>query len=95
MYANFILDYCPLKDENHRVLVVVGGDKLSYFEDAGAPVASILETQILLNSVISNASAGAKFSSFDIKDFFLATPMEKPKYMTLMWKHIPEDIRNV
>ena len=93
MYANFILDYCPLKDENHRVLVVVGGDKLSYFEDAGAPAASILETKISLNSVISDAATRAKFASFDIKYFFLATPMDKTEYMRLMWKHIPDDIK--
>ena len=91
-YANFILDYRPLKAEQHRIRLVAGGDKLPYLDDAGAPAASILETKILLNSVISDAAAGAKFASFDIKDFFLATPMEKPEYMRLLWKHIPEDI---
>ena len=72
---------------------MVDGDKLSYFEDAGAPAASILETKILLNSVISDAAAGAKFASFYMKDFFLATPMDKPEYMRLMWKYIPDNIR--
>ena len=66
---------------------------MSYFEDAGAPAASILETKILLNSVISDAAAGVKFASFDIKDFFLANPMDKSEYTRIMWKHIPKDIR--
>ena len=69
-YANFILDYRPLKTEQHRIRLVAGGDKLPYFDDAGAPAASILETKILLNSVISDASVGARFASFDLKDFF-------------------------
>ena len=34
-YANFILDYRPLKSEPWRVRVTVGGDKLSYADDAG------------------------------------------------------------
>ena len=29
----------------------------------------------------------------DIKDYFLATPIDKPEYMTAHIKHIPEDIR--
>ena len=53
----------------------------------------LLTSTPLLNSVISDAAAGAKFASFDIKDFFLATPMKEPEYMRLLWKHIPEDIK--
>lgn len=31
--------------------------------------------------------------SIDLKDFFLATPMNSPEYMKLLLKHIPQDIR--
>jgi hypothetical protein len=48
----------------------VGGDKLSYDEDTGSPAASLLETKLMLNSVISDAAKGAKFMSMDLKDFF-------------------------
>ena len=35
---------------------------------------------------------GAKFFTCDLKDFYLATPMEKPEFMKISAKHIPEDI---
>ena len=59
--------------------ITVGGDKLPCDNDAGAPAANLLETKILLNSVMSDASKGARFMSADIKDHFLATPMRDPE----------------
>ena len=46
-YATFVLDYRPLKTEPHRVRITVGGDRLTYNADAGAPAANMLETKIL------------------------------------------------
>ena len=93
-YATFVLDYRPLKSEPHRVRITVGGDKLTYNDDAGAPAANLLETKILVNSTISDANKGARFMSADLKDFFLATPMEGEEYMKVQYKHFPQDIRD-
>ena len=92
-YATFVLDYRPLKSEPHRVRITVGGDRLSYKADAGSPAANLIETKILVNSTISDAHKGARFMSADLKDFFLATPMEGDEYMKVHYKHFPEDIR--
>ena len=73
--------------------ITVGGDRLDYNDDAGSPAANLLETKILLNSVISDAHKGARFMSADIKDHFLATPMDHPEYMRVNYKYIPNDIR--
>ena len=45
----------PLKEEKHRVRIIVGGDKLPCNDDAGSLAADLLETKILLNSTISDA----------------------------------------
>ena len=92
-YASYVCDYRPLKDESYRVRITVGGDRLDYKDDAGSPAANLLETKILLNSVISDAHRGARFMSADIKDHFLATPMDQPEYMKVNYKYIPKDIR--
>jgi len=92
-YATMVCDYRPLKDEKYRVRITVGGNKLPYHDDAGSPVADLLETKILLNSTISDAKRGARFMCLDIKDHFLATPMQHPEYMRVKMKYIPEDIR--
>ena len=69
-YATIVCDHRPLKHEQWRCRLVVGGDKLFYNADTGAPEASLLDTKILLNSVISDAHKGAKFMSCDIKNYF-------------------------
>ena len=91
-YASFVFDFRPLKSEPYRCRLVVGGDKLPYPNDASSPAASLLETKILLNSTISDAKNGARFMAADLKDFFLASPMDSPEFMKIPLKHIPEDI---
>ena len=53
-----------------------------------------MDTKIILNSVISQASKGVKFLSCDLKDFFLATPMKESEYMKIPYKYFPSDIRH-
>ena len=68
-YASYVCDYKPLKSEPYRIRLVAGGDRLKYENDTGAPASSLLETKILINSVISDANDGAGFMSCDFKDF--------------------------
>ena len=70
-YANLICDLRPLKAETHRVRMTVGGDKLSYEGDPSSPAVSLLNTQKILNSVISDAHNQARFSSADVKNHYL------------------------
>ena len=51
-YNNMVCDYRPLKSEKHRVCLTVGGDKLRFEFDVASPAASILESKLLINSVI-------------------------------------------
>ena len=60
-YASFVCDHRPLKPEPFRVRIVVGGDKLSYDNDAGSPAASLVESKLILNSTISDAQRRAHF----------------------------------
>ena len=53
----------------------------------------MLETKILLNSVISDAKDGARFCGMDLKDMFLQTPMKDPEYMKISFTYFPEDVR--
>ena len=69
-----------------------GGDKLTTNQDTALPAASLTETKILVNSTISDAHKGEKFMASDLKDFFLATPMDRNEYMKIHIKNIPQDI---
>ena len=91
-YATFVCDRRPLKPEPFRVRIVVGGDGLTYGEDSGSPATDLLETKILINSTISDASKGARFMSADLKDYFLGSPMKKPEYMKVHIRKFSDDI---
>ena len=65
-YAQFVCDERPLKPEKYRVRLVVGGDKLDCDIDSGAPSTNFLEFKLLVNSIISEASKGARFMSLDL-----------------------------
>ena len=54
-YANIVCDYREHKEEKFRVRLTLGGDKLEYFDETASPAANLLETKILINSVISDA----------------------------------------
>jgi hypothetical protein len=90
-YANPVCDYRPLKSDQYRVRLTVGGDRLPYASDAGAPAASLLEAKILFNSVIS--TPGARFAAADIKDYFLCSPMDVYEYIKIPFRWFPEEIR--
>jgi hypothetical protein len=70
--------------------LVTGGDRVHYPNNAGTPTANLLTVKILINSIIS--TAGAKFTTMDIKDFYLNTPMATCKYMQLRIADMPEDV---
>ena len=72
--------------------MVVDRHRLPYDVDPGSPMASMLETDILANSVISDAGKGARFLSCGLNNFFLATPMIHPEYMKITGKYYPPDI---
>ena len=66
---------------------------MSYTSDAGSPAANLVETKLLINSTISDAQKGARFMSANLKDFFLATPMNGEEYMKVQSQPFPDDIR--
>ena len=93
-YANFVCDLRPLKAEKHRVRMTIGGDKLDYQHKTASPTASLIESKLLINSVISDAKHGAKFFTMDLKDHFLQTIMDEPEYMRIHRRYIPKEIQN-
>ena len=71
---------------------MVGGDRLTYAEDTCSPTTDIIETNILLNSVISDANRGARFLSLNLKAFYLVSPMDDPEFMKVHISKFPADI---
>jgi hypothetical protein len=90
MYGSFRCDYKPNKEEKDHTRLVAGGDRINYPDDCGTPTADMTLFKILVNSILFTPNA--KCIMIDINDFYLRTPMEKPEYMRLKIKDIPDEI---
>ena len=66
---------------------------MGYNQDVGSHVVPLLETKLLVNSVVLDARNGTRFLSCDLKENFLASPISRPEYMRILYEYIPTDIR--
>jgi hypothetical protein len=68
----------------------VGGNLVHYPDEVSTPTDDLSTVKLLLNSVIS--TPGARFATFDLKDFYLRTPMASKEYMRIPLASIPTSI---
>ena len=87
-YGRLFVDIRPLKKGKYCVRITVGGDKLDFCGDASSVAASLATVKLLLNSVVS--TKGEKFTTADIKDFFMPLFLPDPEYMNMKLKIIPQ-----
>jgi hypothetical protein len=71
----------PEKDDPDRTRITIGGNRICYPGNVGTSMASLDLVKLLLNSVLSRK--GARFSTIDIKNFYLDTPMPDPEYVRI------------
>jgi hypothetical protein len=89
-YARFVATEWPHKTEKKRVRLTVGVNLIHYPDKVSTPSADLTTVNILLNSVISTPRA--RFATFDLKDFYLGTPMLQKEYMRIAITSIPQSI---
>jgi hypothetical protein len=74
-------EVCLEKDDPKRTQITIGGNRICYPGNVCTNTASLELLKLLFNSVLSQK--GARFSSIDLKYFYLDTPMPKPKYICI------------
>ena len=89
-YGQFVCTVRPEKEESNRTRFTVGGDRINYPGAVATPTAEMLVAKMLFNSVIS--TAGAKFMTMDISNFYLNTPLPRPEFIRINIKDIPEEV---
>jgi hypothetical protein len=89
-HARFFATERPHKAETKCVRLTVG-DNLSHYPDkVSTPTADLSTFKLLLNSVIS--TPGARFATFNLKYFYVGTPMARKEYMRIPLTSIPKSI---
>ena len=89
-YGRIVCELRPQKEEKECTRLTVGGNLIDYPGDTSTETTNLLMAKLLMNSVIS--TPGAKFMGINIKNFYLNTPMQRPEFMKLPIKLIPQEI---
>ena len=89
-YGRIVCMFRPQKSEPNRCRLTVGGNLLVALYDVSTPTADLTTAKLLFNSVIS--TPGARFLTFDLKNFYLKTPLPTARYMRMQLDILPEEI---
>ena len=65
------------------------GNRVVYASDAGTKTASLDICKLVMNSVLSRK--GAKFITYNIRKYYLATPLDYTEYIKIQLTDIPQD----
>ena len=88
-FSKVVCTFRPDKADPNRTRITITGQNIKYPGDVGTKTASLDLVKLLLNSVLSRQ--GAKFVTFDIKNYYLQTPLDRPKYVRIKLSDIPQD----
>ena len=79
----------PHKEDPNRTHIAVTGSQICYPGDVGTPTGSLDLVKLIINSVLSYRNA--RFFSFDLKNFYLQTLMDRSEYVCIKFSDIPQE----
>jgi hypothetical protein len=72
-----------------RTWVTIGGDRIDYPYEKSAVTANMEALKLLINAMISE---NANWSTIDISDFYLGTPLPHPEHIRIQRALIPDTV---
>ena len=88
-FSRVVCEVRPQKEDPNRTQITIAGNRIIFPGEVATPTASLELIKILINSVLSRPSA--KFCCFDVKNFYLGTPMERHEYVKIKLTDIPQE----
>ena len=80
-HSMVVCEVKPHKEEPNRTRITVAGSQICYPGDVGTPTGSLDLVKLTINIVLSRCNA--RFVSFDLKNFYLQTPMDRSYYVCI------------
>ena len=78
----------PHKEDPNRMRITVACSQHCYSGDVGTATGSLELVKLIINSVLSRRNVS--FVSFDLKNFYLQTPMERSEYVRIKFSETPQ-----
>ncbi len=86
-YRKTAVTYRPENDDPNSTRLTVGGNWIVHHGNVSTPMVKMMTVKMHFNSMIS--TKGAQYCTFDLKDFYLNTPMEQPEYVRMKLSTLP------
>ena len=77
-YTSVVCTVRPQKEDPNCTRITICFNHICYLGDVLTPTASLELFKLVVSSVLS--WRGARYSTLDIKNFYLGTPLDRPKY---------------
>ena len=88
-YSRVVCEVRPQKEDPNRTRITIGGNRICYPGDCGTKTAALETVKLILNSTLSRPTA--RFACFDISNFYLGTPLDRPEYVRIRLSDIPQE----
>ena len=88
-YTKVVCKVRPDKNDPNRTRLTIGGNRICYPGDVGTKTAPLELVKLMINSVLSRKNA--KFCTFDIANFYLGTPLDRPEYVRIRLDDVPQE----
>ena len=88
-YTRVVCEVRPQKEDPNRTRITIGGNRICYPGDTGTKTGSLELVKLILNDVLSTKQA--RFACFDISNFYLGTPLDRPEYVRIKFADIPAE----
>jgi hypothetical protein len=88
-YTRVVCEVRPQKEDPNRTRITIGGNRICYPGNTGTQTGSLELVKLQLNSVLSTDNSC--FACYDLKNFYLGTPMDRPEYVRIRLADIPQD----
>ena len=88
-YTRVVCKVRPQKEDPNRTRITIGGNRICYPGDTATRTGSVELVKLQVNSVISMKDA--RFACYDISNFYLGTPLDRPKYVQIRICDIPQE----
>ena len=88
-YTRVVCEVRPQKADPNRTRITIGGNRICYPGDTGTKTGSLEVVKLILNDVLSTPQA--RMATFDISNFYLGTPLDRPEYVRIKITDIPQE----
>jgi hypothetical protein len=78
-YSNVVCKVRTEKADPDRTRITIAGNRICYPGNVGTKTAPLKLVKLMINSILSRK--GAKFCTFNISNFYLCTPLDRPEYI--------------